>query len=50
MCRGHLDTQAPSPPSTDDEEWSMTRLEWLHFLELRQMQGNITSYEERWLR
>ena len=26
MCRGHLDTQAPSPPSTDDEEW-MTRLE-----------------------
>ena len=27
MCRGHLDTQAPSPPSEEEEECSMTRLE-----------------------
>ena len=50
MCRGHLDTQAPSPPSTDEEGGvSMTRLERrLQFLELRQMQGSMTRHEERW--
>ena len=50
MCRCHLDTQAPSPPSTDEEGGvSMTRLERrLQFLELRQMQGSMTRHEERW--